>query len=244
MKIYKTGIGLLLVLLLLAIAVPAFAAGAEIRLTGKVAQVNIAGGFFGIMGDDGVKYQPTNLPHQYRKDGLVVSFTAVPREDLFTSIMWGKVIEVKSMNPVAGTAFTDAERTAIYVLNQRLEAFNTKDFDKLKAVDTMAEGTLLPQQFADWVGNYSRFTLRYVDITSADTTTITGTCIYSRELANTMTLHDDTGLTAMNFTLGLKRDGWKLTQSSTAAAGGVTLADIKNKAVAKYGSDDLSTLEP
>ncbi|CUH94458.1 putative secreted protein [Propionispora sp. 2/2-37] len=244
MKIHKTRLGLLVVLLLLVFTVPAFAVDAGIRLTGKVTQVNIAGGFYGIMGDDGVKYQPTNLPHQYRKDGLVVSFTAVPREDLFTSIMWGKVIEVKSMNPVAGPALADAERTAIYVLNQRLEAFNTRDFDKLKAVDTMAEESMLPQQFADWVGNYSRFTLRYVDITYADTTTITGTCVYSRELADTMSLHDDTGLTAMKFTLGLKRGGWKLTQSSTADAAGVTLAGIKQKAVAKYGSDDLSTLEP
>ena len=242
MRIKSTGIYLLVILLLIVAAVPAWAADTQLQRTGRVVHVELAGGFYGILGDDGVKYQPTNLPHQYRKDGTLVKFIAWPREDMFTSVMWGKVIEIKTMENINGS-LSDAERTAIYLLGKRLEAFNQKDLEKLQDVDSQSK-SLLPQQFMDWLGNYTNFTLRYVNIGSADSTTITGFCIYTRELPGSMDLKDGENIAAMQFTLSRKRDGWKLTDSSAAGVSGLpqTLSGVKELARQKYGTDNLNTL--
>lgn len=241
MKIKSTILYLLVILLLVA-AVPAGAADTELQRTGRVVHVELAGGFYGILGDDGVKYQPTNLPYPYRKDGTLVKFIAWPREDMFTSVMWGKVIEIKTMEPI-DSSLADAERTAIYLLSKRLEAFNQKDLAKLQAVDMQSKG-LLPQQFEDWLGSYTDFTLRYVNIGDADSTTITGFCIYTRELPAGMDLRDGDNIAAMQFTLSRNRDGWKLTDSSAAAVNGLpqTLSGVKQLARQKYGTDNLNTL--
>jgi hypothetical protein len=51
----------------------------------------------------------------------------------------------------------------------------------------------------------------------ADSTSITGSCYYTRELTNGMTLHGNTDLAAMTFTLSQTPQGWKLTQSGALA---------------------------
>jgi len=66
-------------------------------ITGKIQRVNLEGGFFGIAGDDGQKYDPINLKDEFKKDGLAVKFTVKEKTGMVGIHMWGKIVEVVSM---------------------------------------------------------------------------------------------------------------------------------------------------
>lgn len=238
MKFSKLGLLITLTTLILFIQLPTFAASPQIQLTGEVVYVPTGEGFYGIIGDDGLKYQPTNLPRELRKPGLPVKFSAISRKDSFTTIMWGNIIEIKTIAKIPA-AISGPERAAIRLLLQRMDAFNHKDLHKLQQIDTVAEG-LTAQQFADWVSSFHSFTLRYVEIAQQDASSISGTCIYTRQT-------DDPALAAsptiayLNFTLDRTKTGWKLTKSASANAP-YTFDRIQKQALEKYQTDDLSTL--
>ncbi|MCH7505214.1 hypothetical protein IID04_06245 [PVC group bacterium] len=61
---------------------------------GEVRYMEFEGGFYGIVSDQGDKYYPLNLEEEYKKDGLRVSFEAVPA-DVMTIQMWGIPVEIK-----------------------------------------------------------------------------------------------------------------------------------------------------
>lgn len=67
------------------------------KISGKVTYVNLSGGFWGIAGADGQKYQPMNsLPARYQKEGT--SITASVRKVTGASIfMWGQQVEIESI---------------------------------------------------------------------------------------------------------------------------------------------------
>lgn len=64
------------------------------EIQGTVVYKNIEGGFFAIVGDDGSKYDPFNLPETFRKDGLRVKVTARLRKDVMSFHMYGAIIEI------------------------------------------------------------------------------------------------------------------------------------------------------
>lgn len=66
--------------------------------TGTVTHVELEGGFFGIVTDDGTRYLPLDLPEEYRTDGMRVTFTAVPAEDTATIQQWGTPIEITAID--------------------------------------------------------------------------------------------------------------------------------------------------
>jgi hypothetical protein len=65
--------------------------------TGTVVYVRLEGGFYGIIGNDGKRYYPLNLPEEYRVDGLTVRFEGVLRSDVATFHMWGTPIELRNI---------------------------------------------------------------------------------------------------------------------------------------------------
>ena len=67
-----------------------------IQGTGTVKYQSFEGGFYGIVGDNGMNYDPPNLPQEFKVDGLRVQFTAKPT-DYASFHMWGKVIELFSI---------------------------------------------------------------------------------------------------------------------------------------------------
>ncbi|HAK73560.1 MAG TPA: hypothetical protein DCP36_08100 [Sporomusaceae bacterium] len=238
MRLLKMNLLFLLAVLIVFIPVTASAAAATIQLTGEIAYVPIGEGFYGIIGDDGQKYQPTNLPRELRKAGLPVKFSAISRKDSFTSIMWGNIIEIQTITRIS-PAISSTERAAIRLLLQRIDAFNTKDLHKLRQIDTVA-GDLSEQQFLEWIGNFHSFTLRYVEITHQDSSSITGACIYTRE-SEAPELADSPTMAYLQFTLDRSKTGWKLTKSLSDSVP-YSLEVIKKKALEKYKTDDLSTL--
>jgi hypothetical protein len=71
--------------------------GDVVRGSGTVQSMGIEGGFFAIGGDDGVTYDPTNLPSAFQRNGLRVRFEARIRRDLVGVHMVGPIVDVISI---------------------------------------------------------------------------------------------------------------------------------------------------
>ncbi len=71
--------------------------GDVVRGTGTVQFLRVEGGFFAIRGDDGVTYDPTNLPTGFQRDGLGVRFEARIRRDLSGTHVVGPIVDVISI---------------------------------------------------------------------------------------------------------------------------------------------------
>lgn len=71
-----------------------------IKGTGTVKYINLEGGFYGIITDNGKKIYPINLPNEYKTDGLRVKFKARILRNVTTQ-MWGtpvEIIEIRTTN--------------------------------------------------------------------------------------------------------------------------------------------------
>lgn len=70
--------------------------------TGTVKFIELEGGFFGIVGDDGKNYDPLNLSKDFQQNGLRVRFEASLRPDIVTIRQWGTIIEITRIERLAG----------------------------------------------------------------------------------------------------------------------------------------------
>jgi predicted small lipoprotein YifL len=64
------------------------------EITGKITFKEIEGGFYAIEGNDGKKYDPINLPEDFRREGLSVRIVAEKKTGVMTARMYGTVIEL------------------------------------------------------------------------------------------------------------------------------------------------------
>jgi inhibitor of cysteine peptidase len=69
---------------------------------GTVTHVDLEGGFYGIVADDGAKYLPLNLEEKYRKDGLRVAFDSEIVKDAATIQMWGVPVNLTFIEGIRG----------------------------------------------------------------------------------------------------------------------------------------------
>ncbi len=65
-----------------------------ITILGFIKYVELEGGFFGIMTEDGTKYFPEYLEQDFKQDGLGVRVQAKPQEQILGIQMWGNPIEI------------------------------------------------------------------------------------------------------------------------------------------------------
>ena len=63
-------------------------------ISGTVKYIELEGGFYGIQTDEGEDYFPINLADEYKEDGLKIIFKMKSRTDIFTTVMWGKTVEI------------------------------------------------------------------------------------------------------------------------------------------------------
>jgi hypothetical protein len=63
-------------------------------VTGTVAFIDLEGGFYGIVTDDGARYLPLNLPEEYAEDGLAITAEVMVKEDVATIQQWGTPVEI------------------------------------------------------------------------------------------------------------------------------------------------------
>jgi inhibitor of cysteine peptidase len=61
---------------------------------GTVTFVDLEGGFYGIIGDDGTRYYPLQLDEPYKIDGLRVAFEYEPVKDMVTIQTWGDPVNL------------------------------------------------------------------------------------------------------------------------------------------------------
>lgn len=67
------------------------------QITGTVTYINLSGGFWGIKGDDGEKYNPLDtLPKKFQQEGLQVR-AEVSHSNAFSVFMWGRNVDVKKI---------------------------------------------------------------------------------------------------------------------------------------------------
>ena len=69
-----------------------------IKGTGTVVYLSFEGGFYGITGDDGKHYDPTNLSPEFQKDGLRVRFEAKELQGRASVHMWGTIVELVAIH--------------------------------------------------------------------------------------------------------------------------------------------------
>ncbi|MHC1745715.1 MAG: hypothetical protein AB9895_01065 [Negativicutes bacterium] len=68
-----------------------------VNFTGTVNYIDLEGGFWGIVAADGKKYDPLNLPMEFKKEGLRVHVEGVVK-NVIGIHMWGTVIEITVIN--------------------------------------------------------------------------------------------------------------------------------------------------
>ncbi len=61
---------------------------------GEVQYIDLEGGFYGIIGDDGKYYDPINLPTKFQEDELKVSYVLKILENQTSIHVWGTVVKI------------------------------------------------------------------------------------------------------------------------------------------------------
>lgn len=243
----KQKLSILIVIVIMAGMLPSLCAAAEyprIQVKGTVKYI-VAEGTYGILGEDGKKYQPVKqLPKEYRKDGAEVVVEARERKDIVAARMWGTAIEILTITR-ADRFISYEDRQAVRALLYRMDAFNNKDLAKLQQIDDVAK-PLTPDQFVAWLGSYGHFTLLYVEAARLDANTITGFCLYSRELQNGLALSGNIQYSLMRFTLRQTAAVWKFSDTQGYRPGDGVDADeyiqeLTARSKVKYGTDNLAT---
>lgn len=74
--------------------------GEGVMLQGTVRYMNLEGGFWGIIADNGQKILPKNLPQDYHKDGIRLSFTAQEITGMMTIQQWGKLSNLSDITVI------------------------------------------------------------------------------------------------------------------------------------------------
>jgi hypothetical protein len=224
-----------------------FAAGQDqtpIRIKGVVRYV-ASFDMYGILSDDGKKYQPTKqLPRGFQTDGLEVVVEGNIRDDLIGARMWGKAFTVTRITRTS-KYISPEDKEAIKLLLDRMDAFNNKNLAKLQKIDVVARG-LTQQQFDEWLGVNNVYKLNYVEAAISGplgSSEINGICLYSREIVNGISLFNNTSYTLARFTINKIDDGWKFTDISSYNPEGNrddVIADLLTKSKEKYGNTDLA----
>lgn len=67
---------------------------------GTVRFLNLEGGFWGIMADNGQRILPQNLPTEFKQDGLRISFKATEITGMMTIQQWGTLSKLSDINVI------------------------------------------------------------------------------------------------------------------------------------------------
>ena len=76
-------------------------------ITATVTFIDLEGGFYGLMTEDGKKLLPSNLPREFHTDGTVIQFHAMPVKDMQTIQQWGVLVELKDVKLVKSSGTSD-----------------------------------------------------------------------------------------------------------------------------------------
>ena len=83
-------------------AVPEAPAAGLVEADGTIRHIPLEGGFWGIVADDGRRFDPLELDPALQRDGLRVHFQALPETDVMTTRMWGTPVTLRSIEVLSG----------------------------------------------------------------------------------------------------------------------------------------------
>ncbi|WP_346866174.1 DUF333 domain-containing protein [Methanocalculus sp. MSAO_Arc2] len=83
--------------------------------TGTVTYIDLEGGFYGILADDGREYLPLNLPEELKVDGTEVTFSGVIKEDVATIFMWGTPLQITRIQKDAAEPYIIGTGVITYI---------------------------------------------------------------------------------------------------------------------------------
>ena len=66
------------------------------HIQGTAKYISLEGGFWGIVGNDNINYQPVSMPEQLKANGRKVECTIETLDDAFTIAMWGTPCQIIS----------------------------------------------------------------------------------------------------------------------------------------------------
>ncbi|VBB07384.1 Hypothetical protein LUCI_2628 [Lucifera butyrica] len=245
-------LSLLFLLLYLTTSGPAAASAATndtypvVHIKGVIRYITYLG-TYGILSEDGKKYQPVRLSRDFRKDGLAVVADVRLRDDLMGTRMWGTAVEILAIDD-AGHYIGPDDRQAIKLLLARMKAFNSRDLALLQTIDP-ATLSLSQEQLNAWIGGYGHFILRYVEILDSNDTTLRGYALYSRELLNGIALSGNINYAVITFTLRKTGDTWQFAAVNSAPPDPALAFDqyvqtLEQRSKEKYGTTNLAEWEP
>ena len=149
----STSSGILAIALALSIlAAPATAqeAGDVVTGTGTIEFIEVEGGFYGLIADDGTHYFPQNLSENFQINGTRVRFELTVAEQQDSFYMWGIQVHIDFIQPVLEKG-TTASGTGIvrYLSDEQTYGIITDDGYRLAP-------TNLPEEFK-FNGTYIQF---------------------------------------------------------------------------------------
>jgi len=65
-----------------------------IGIEGTIKYIDLEGGFYGIVADNGKNYDPVNLESEYQVDGLRIRVQAIPVTGIATVHQWGTTVKI------------------------------------------------------------------------------------------------------------------------------------------------------
>ena len=68
--------------------------GGPITVTGTITYIDLEGGFYGFVADNGDRYFPVNLDQQYKVNKLKVRIEGKIQKNVMTTAMWGTPLEI------------------------------------------------------------------------------------------------------------------------------------------------------
>jgi len=69
-------------------------------INGTVVYVDTEGGFYGIIGSQGGRFDPVNLPDRFKQDGLPIRFKMKKLPDRMSYHMWAPLVEILAIEEV------------------------------------------------------------------------------------------------------------------------------------------------
>jgi hypothetical protein len=81
--------------------------------TGRIKFINLEGGFYGILANNGNQYDPINLAPEFQVEGLRVMFSLRILENQTNVHMWGSMVEILSMTTLDHDGTTNATGTLV-----------------------------------------------------------------------------------------------------------------------------------
>lgn len=70
------------------------------NVNATVRYLNLEGGFYALVGDDSVTYEPRNLAREFQRDGLRVSVRLEIQRDMVSFRQVGPIVDIVAISPL------------------------------------------------------------------------------------------------------------------------------------------------